>query len=170
MSSNNSSDSENKIVESESNSIVVKKMASPVVTNIITPETNTIGTAVKMSDKHFSTHEDFKKEIDDLKNEMNEIQKLLDKLCNKNGKTKKGDYRGRFKERKPKLNGGKAKSKAKPKIDYNLPENKGRCQFHILHGDKAYHCKVPCIDSDKPLAQRLPKNQNEKLNSKARQY
>ena len=37
------------------------------------------------------------------------------------------------------------------KIDFNDPKNKGKCKWHILYGQNAYHCTLPCIESDKPL-------------------
>jgi len=43
------------------------------------------------------------------------------------------------------------RSNPKPMIDFNDPQNKGKCEYHIRYGDNAWHCTLPCIDSDKPL-------------------
>ena len=43
------------------------------------------------------------------------------------------------------------RSNSKPRIDFNAPENKGKCEFHIRYGENTWHCIRPCTEENKPL-------------------
>ena len=52
----------------------------------------------------------------------------------------------------------RSKSPHFKKIDFKDPKNKGKCKWHILYGENAYHCTLPCVDSNLPLKQKPSKD------------
>lgn len=98
-----------------------------------------------------------KEELNNLESEIGELRKLVNKLI------KLANFSPNYDKQKQNLNkknsGKKEKLKNKICIDYSAPENVGKCQYHILYGDNAFHCILPCIDSGKPLASRINKIQ-----------
>lgn len=101
------------------------------------------------------------KDISDLKSQIGGLKKQLEKALQRIDDLEDG--RGRS-SRQRERSGSRSRSKSRPRIDYSKPENKGRCRLHILYGDKAYHCKLPCVDSGKPLATK-PKRSNDASSS-----
>ena len=67
-----------------------------------------------------------------------------------NNFTSNNSYGERFRSRNRVYTRGRSKVPYR-KIDFNHPNNKGRCKWHILFGDNAYHCTLPCLDSGKAL-------------------
>ena len=130
------------------------------------------GVAAGNSKASDTSTKSYQKQIDDLKSELGHLKKVVDGLLDKknssnNNNNNSGNRRSR--SRSPKRQ--EKRSQSKNKIDYNLPENKGKCSYHVKFGDKAYHCVRPCIESHKELAPKPDKSSSDKSqgNSKASQ-
>jgi len=67
---------------------------------------------------------------------------------NNNSNSQNGERRSRNRSKSP-----------YKKIDRTLPENEGRCSWHIRYGENAYHCTLPCRDSGKVLKTKPVKTQ-----------
>ena len=114
-----------------------------------------------------SNSQNLESDIENLKKEVASIKKRLDKMNQNSAHTNSNDSSGNRQSRNRSRNRqANSRSASKPKIDYNKAENKNKCKFHILYGDAAYHCMLPCSDKDKPLAQKPSKKE---LNSNAGQ-
>lgn len=106
-----------------------------------------------------SDHSKCNKRMNDLENKISHLQKVINGLLDKNANNN-SQGNGNWKNTGQNRGKSKGRSKSKAKIDYNAPENKGKCQFHIQYGANAYHCILPCIESGKTLAQKPPKTYN----------
>ena len=85
-------------------------------------------------------------DIETLRKEINEMKKMLENMSllmhAMNVYCSKGNGSQHRKNRSIRQVTN-SRSANKVKIDYKKPENEGKCKFHILYGDAAYHCMLP---------------------------
>ena len=107
-----------------------------------------------------------KKKVDELEKSVKHLYSVVDGLLNKGKNSNTGNSgqnsRGRSQNRR-------SRSSSRSRIDYSKPENRGKCQYHVLYGDKAFHCTLPCVDSGKPLAQKPERTNRKTENTNASQ-
>ncbi|KAK7590448.1 hypothetical protein V9T40_002061 [Parthenolecanium corni] len=109
-----------------------------------------------------------RKEINDLKSTVGNLKKQVEKLSlsignsggRNMGNSSYGQNQSQNRQNRSRERGNRRRSTSPQRIDYSKPENQGKCKYHILYGDNAYHCTTPCVESGKPLAQK-PENRNQ---------
>jgi len=97
-----------------------------------------------------------KKRVNDLEGQVKHLVKVVDSLLGNSSNGNSGEKNGsKSKDRR-------SRSRTpRRSIDFQSPDNKGKCYYHIVYGDKTYRCTHPCIDSDKPLAPMPERKQKE---------
>lgn len=120
------------------------------------------------------SHTDCQKKISDLQSQVDHLRKVVDGLLAKQN----GNQAGNNSRNGQKGNSGSNRNRSRspsrskgpvgpPKVDYSIPDNQGKCPYHIKYGEKAFHCILPCSMSDKLAEKRGSAKQQG--NSNARQ-
>lgn len=118
------------------------------------------------------SNDSLQKRVIDLENEVSYLKRVVNNLLdNKSDKNSNNNNSGGRKSR-PRSSNRSSRSGSIPRVDYSKPENEGKCKYHILYGNKAFHCTLPCTESGKPLAEKPKKeksNSGNQGNSNAKQ-
>ncbi|KAK7605128.1 hypothetical protein V9T40_006986 [Parthenolecanium corni] len=89
-----------------------------------------------------------RKEINDLKSTVGNLKKQMDKVLlsignsggRNTGNSSQGQNYSQNRQNRSRERGNRRRSPSPQRIDYSKPENQGKCKFHILYGDNAFHC------------------------------
>ncbi|KAK7582109.1 hypothetical protein V9T40_013554 [Parthenolecanium corni] len=92
-----------------------------------------------------------RKEINDLKSTVGNLKKQMDKVLlsignsggRNTGNSSQGQNYSQNRQNRSRERGNRRRSPSPQRIDYSKPENQGKCKYHILYGDNAFHCTIP---------------------------